>query len=340
MNQESVNRFDSAAMCTGKRIRSLLLALPDNIKSQAQEIRLRCGRPVTVCGLFGVVFVLDSGRTSFICSDSVVKASITDIEECFSIVCGHSVHTHMNGICAGFVTVSGGHRVGLSGTAVCDRGAVTGLRDVSSVNIRIAREFKGIADAVFENIRVNSKGGLIISGPPSSGKTTVLRDLARLLGGEEGGYARTVIIDEREEIAACVNGVPGNDIGVTCDVLSGYPKSEAVLIALRSMSPENIIIDEIGSMEEVKAVEQGLNSGVRFILSIHASSKEDFLSRPQAVRLIQTGAFSGVVFLGGAYAPSTVREFITAGELIDKTFRSSFADCGIGAGRVLCGNTC
>ena len=153
MNQESVNRFDSAAMCTGKRIRALLLGLPDNIKSQAQEIRLRCGRPVTVCGLFGVVFLLDSGRTSFICSDSVVKASITDIEESFSIVCGHSVHTHLNGICAGFVTVSGGHRVGLSGTAVCDRGAVTGLRDVSSVNIRIAREFKGIADAVFENIR-------------------------------------------------------------------------------------------------------------------------------------------------------------------------------------------
>lgn len=339
MNRESVNRFDSAALCTGKRIRSLLLGLPECIKAQSQEIRLRCGRPVTVCGLFGVVFVLDSGRSSFICSDSAVKASITDIEECFSIVCGHSVHTHRSGICQGYVTINGGHRVGLSGTAVCDRGVVTGLRDVSSVNIRISREFKGIADTVFENVRMNSKGGLIIAGPPSSGKTTVLRDLARLLGGEEGGYARTVIIDEREEIAACVNGVPGNDIGATCDVLSGYPKSEAVLIALRSMSPENIIIDEIGSMDEVKAVEQGLNSGVRFILSIHASSKEDFLSRPQALRLIQTGAFSGVVFLGGADTPSTIREYITAGELIDKSFRSSFADSSISDIRALCGST-
>lgn len=339
MKQDSVKRFDAAAAYTGKRLRSLLLALPDSIKSQAQEIRLRCGRPVTVYGLFGVAFLLDSGRSSFICSDSAVKASITDIEECFSIACGHSVHTHLNGICAGFVTVNGGHRVGLSGTAVCDRGVVTGVRELSSVNIRISREFKGVADAVFENLRINSKGGLIIAGPPSSGKTTVLRDLARLFGGEEGGYSKTVIIDEREEIAACVNGVPGNDIGMTCDVLSGYPKSEAVLIALRSMSPENIIIDEIGSMEEVKAVEQGLNSGVRFVLSLHADSAADFLRRPQAVRLLETGAFSGVAFLGGADTPSAIREYITAGELIDKTFRNGFADGGIGAGGLLCGST-
>lgn len=339
MNKESIKRFDGAAACTGKRIRSLLLNLPDSIKSQAQEIRLRCGRPVTVCGLFGVAFLLDSGRSSFICSDSTVKASITDIEECFSIACSYSVHTHSSGICAGYVTVSGGHRVGIAGTAVCERGAITGVREVSSVNIRISREFKGIADTVFENVRMNSRSGLIIAGPPSSGKTTVLRDLARLLGSEEGGYSRTVIIDEREEIAACVNGVPCNDIGITCDVLSGYPKSEAVLIALRSMSPENIIIDEIGNMQEVAAVEQGVNSGVRFVLSVHAESADDFMRRPQGVRLLETGAFGGVVFLSGSKAPSTVREYVTAGELVDKTFRSSFADGGIGAGRVLCGST-
>lgn len=337
MKQDGKHRFDCAASCTGKRIRQLLFALPDNIKEQAYEIRLRCGRPVTVSGAFGNVFLLESGRSSFICSPSVVTASITDIEECFSIVCGHSVHTHQSGICAGYVTVSGGHRVGIGGTAVCDKGNVVSVREVSSINIRISREFKGIAEGIFENIRLN-KGGLIIAGPPSSGKTTVLRDLARLLGSEEGGYGKTVIIDEREEIAACVNGVPRNDIGITCDVLSAYPKREAVLIALRSLSPENIIIDEIGSVDEVEAVEQGLNSGVRFFLSVHASSKEDFLHRPQALRLIQTGAFSGAVFLSGSDAPSRVEEYVSAGELIDQTYRSSFADGGISDGRVLCGS--
>lgn len=336
---DNTKRFDTAAISLSKRLSDLFLAMDKSDKDRIREIRIRNRRPVTVITDKGAELLTPSGRLTQIYSDLVLKTDENEVSEIFRRLCGYSVHSFADAINRGYITIKGGHRAGVAGTAVTENGKITAVRDICAINLRIAREIKGAADDIVKMFFSHGLCSVIIAGPPSSGKTTVLRDLARLLGGEEGGYARTVIIDEREEIAACVNGVPGNDIGVTCDVLSGYPKSEAVLIALRSMSPENIIIDEIGSMEEVKAVEQGLNSGVRFILSIHASSKGDFLSRPQAIRLIQTGAFSGVVFLGGAEAPSTVREYITAGELIDKTFRSGFSDCGIGTGRVLCGST-
>ena len=266
-------------------------------------------------GMYGEVFVCENSKISFIPDPSVYTVSISDIEQCFHTVCGYSVHTHQNGICKGFVTLNGGHRAGIAGTAVCDKNSINSIRDISSVNIRISREYIGCADCIFKYVKVNGIKSLIVAGPPSSGKTTVLRDFARLVAGEEGGYQKTVIIDEREEIAACSNGIPGNNVGVSCDVLTGYPKKEAVQIAVRSMAPENIIIDEIGSIDEALAIEEGLNTGINFFLSVHASDKEELLRRPQIHHLLKTGAFSSVVFLCGRENPSSVDGFLSLGEL-------------------------
>ena len=315
--KDNVERFDSAAAYTGQRIRKLLHALPQEIKEQTSEIRLRCGRPLMLSGLYGDVFVNESAGISYIADSSVCAVSINDIEECFHAVCGYSVHTHQNGICKGFVTLNGGHRAGIAGTAVCDKNSVSSVRDISSINIRISREYIGCANALFRQCKESGIKSLIISGPPSSGKTTVLRDFARLLAGEEGGYQKTLIIDEREEIAACSNGIPRNNIGISCDVLTGYPKKEAVLIAVRSMAPQNIIIDEIGSVEEAVAIEEGLNTGVNFFLTVHAAAKEELLRRPQIKQLIKTGAFSAVAFLSGSKNPSQINQLISAGELTE-----------------------
>ncbi len=336
MEKNNINRFESAARCTGVRIRRALLKLPESIKSTASEIRLRCGRPVMVSGLFGDIFLTENGRESYIITENVMKASINDIEDCFRTVCGYSVHTHQNSICNGYVTVNGGHRAGIAGTAVNVAGEVSAVRDVSSINIRVSRQFKGIADEVYEYIKNTGEGSVLIAGPPSSGKTTVLRDLARILSSEQGGYLKTVIIDEREEIAACCDGVPQNDIGISSDVISGYPKGQAVMIALRSMSPQKIILDEIGTDEEAAAIEAGLNSGVDFYLSVHASNEEELLRRKQIVRLLKSGAFSAVVFLKGKDFPSEVGKFISAGELIDKCNRfDNFWTLDSGS-RILC----
>lgn len=331
-----IKRFESAARCTGARVRRALLNLPDSVKENTCEIRLRCGRPIMLNGLFGEAFITSNGRESYIITPSVMKASIADIEECFRIVCGYSVHTHQNSICSGYVTVSGGHRVGISGTAVLSSDGIGSIRDISSINIRIAKEFKGIADELYSHIKNNSWKSVIVAGAPSSGKTTVLRDLSRILASESGGYTKTVIIDEREEIAACCNGVPQNDVGISSDVLSGYPKGEGILIALRSMSPENIILDEISTDKEVAAIETGLNSGVNFFLSVHAADLNELFRRKHIIRLLCGGSFDAVVFLDGQKNPSKTVDYIAAGDIFDKARRSCDDNVFNGVSRVLC----
>ncbi len=337
MNDENINRFDSAARCTGVRIRESLLKLPDNIKSSANEIRLRSGRPVMISGLFGDMFLSKNGIVSYILTENSLKASINDIEECFKIVCSYSVYTHQSSICSGYVTVGGGHRAGVVGTAVNIGGEINAVRDISSVNIRIARQFKGIACDLFEYIKSNSSNSVLVVGPPSSGKTTVLRDLTRILSSAQGGYMKTVVIDERDEIASCCDGVPQNDIGISSDVISGYPKGRAVMIALRSMSPQKIVLDEIASDDEAAAVEAGLNAGVDFYLSAHATDEYELIRRKQIVRLLKSGSFSDIVFLEGKDNPGKISKIISAGELIDRFNRSFDSDERNNSSGVLCG---
>lgn len=318
MEKENTERFNSLTKFFGQRIKSILLSVASDVKSNAQEIRLRCGRPLEIVMPDGSVFVLANSKTSYLVQQGLAIVSPNDVEECFRIVCGYSVHTHQSNICNGFVTISGGHRAGIIGTAVVNSGNISAVRDISSINIRISREFKGIAQPLFNIIAQHGFKSVIIAGAPSSGKTTVLRDLARMLSSAEGGFKHTVIIDEREEIAACSAGIPQNDVGVCCDVLSSYPKKHGLMVALRTMSPDIIVMDEVGSVDEVEDIKNGLNSGVNFFLSLHASSKADLLRRPQLVKLIQTGEFCGVALLAGKNQPSVISEFIGVGELLDE----------------------
>lgn len=232
------------------------------------EIRLRTGR--SACA------VMTDGRT-LKCSSPFRQQDIT---ECFLELCRNSVHSFAREISEGYITLPGGHRVGFCGTAVEQCGKLSTLKDISSLNIRFAREVRGCAEELCRRAFPDGLCSLIVCGKPLSGKTTVLRDTARILGESH----RVAVVDCRGEIAGVSGGVPALDIGENTDVLNGYPKGEGIMCALRSLSPEVIICDEIGG--DAEEVRQCMNCGVRLIVSAHAGSIPELMSRPALRELL------------------------------------------------------
>lgn len=277
----------------------LALASVDDVTAcRVYEICLRSGRPVTLRCLSGEYYICAGGRTSQILPSNPLCITTAGLAECFTAMCGYSVHSHSREISEGFLTLDGGHRAGFCGTAVVRNGQLETVREISSVSIRIAHENRRAAQEVSAELFDGGICSAIICGAPSSGKTTVLRDLTRRLSdGLCGINCKVSLADERNELAAVKNGLPQFDVGNNTDILTLYPKCAAIDIALRSLSPDVIVCDEVGSLEETEAVTRGFNSGIRFIVSVHAHGRRDFLLRPHCVRLLASGAFEKVVFL-------------------------------------------
>lgn len=194
-----------------------------------------------------------------------------------------SAHTVADQVRAGFVTLRGGHRLGLCGNAATQGGALHNIRHLSSLSLRIAREFKGISDEILPYVYQN--GGLqntLILSPPGLGKTTLLRDLVRNVssGSRYGAALRVSLADERGEVAALYMGQPQFDVGPHTDVLDGCPKAAAVLWLLRAMSPQVVALDEITAPEDIQAIETARNCGAALLATCHARGLEDLRGRP------------------------------------------------------------
>ncbi len=286
------NRFNDActALCTALYPR--VFAVPDDIKERAQEIRLRVNRPVSICcGRENYYITSDGSVTNAASEQPMLRAVKADIMETFQNICNYSIYSKQNEIRNGFVTMQGGHRAGICGTAVADDGIITNIRDITSINIRIASERPGCANEILARVGTEFNG-LLICGAPCSGKTTLIRDIARTLSLQN---YNTAVIDERGEIAACTAGKMQNDIGL-CDILDGYPKSAGITQAIRCLAPDFIICDEIGSARDAAAIEQGLHSGVRFAATVHCSDAKELLQKENIAKLIGKG-FDKTVFL-------------------------------------------
>lgn len=331
--QNNTNRFDQAAASLSTNLKGILQMVPVSAKRSAFEIRLRAGSPIAlICP--GQCWFLGEGSELHNLPQKGYIITGADIADSVVSMCSHSVHSHQQEMCNGFISLRGGHRAGICGTAVLAGGKITAIREITSVNLRIAREVPGSAAPLIDKIFRHQLSGVLLVGPPSSGKTTLLRDLARQLScGKAGRLYKVAVVDERCEIGAVYEGVAQNYLGPSCDILSGYPKGEGILTAIRTLSPQVIVCDEIGAREEVDNILDGLHCGVKVVASAHANSIEELCHRTQVRRLLEHGAFERIVMLGGADSPGEIKEILEVGELIgqaggDVAHRSMLIDDG------------
>lgn len=308
--------FVSALSIIRGELKNKLLNLPEAVKLETAEIRLRIGKPVVLFGTYSAVFlsrnegVTKNLREAFICYSE-------DMNDIFSRLCSYSVHSHLQSIVNGFITIQGGHRVGICGTAISDnRGNITSVRDISSLNIRIAREKPGCGDVIFNTLFHSSLQSIIIAGAPMSGKTTVLRDLVKSIS-DSYDSKKVCVIDERQEIAAMNAGFCQRDVGINTDVFDLYPKDKAVLNAVKTMSPQLIAMDELCSDSEIEAVSFAANSGVKFIVTVHASDYTEILERPQIKKLLHAYSFEKLVLLKKDI-PGVVEGIYDTKEILDE----------------------
>ncbi|CAB1247006.1 Stage III sporulation protein AA [Ruminococcaceae bacterium BL-6] len=332
MEDTNCSFFDTAAAPVSLRLAPYLRRLPERIKAKTQEIRLRVNRPVCLSVDGKNYFLAGHGISTL--PEHCVTAEKEDVEDTFRNVCSSSVYSHQNEIRNGYVTIRGGHRVGVCGTAVVSGGRIEGLRDISSLNIRVARQINGAANELLFRLGEGIFQGVLLAGAPSTGKTTLLRDLARQLSsGSNHPFSRVAVIDERGELGGTFLGEAQNDLG-NCDILDGYPKSEGILQAVRALSPELIVCDELGGERDAAAVREGLSAGVAMVVSVHAGSREDLLRRAQVRTLLLTGAFQTVVLLDSAAHPGKIKGIYKAGELLDQIAGNSGRGCGFCDGGV------
>ena len=255
------------------------------------------------------MFVLENGQISFCLTRGLLKTEASELAESFKLLCKSSVYAHTEELKKGYIRLRGGNRAGVCGT-LNENG---NMSDISSVNIRIAHEIRGAANDI---VRAYKPGGLLIAGPPGSGKTTVLRDLIRqLAGGVCGKIYRIAVIDSRGEISGSFDGKCGNDLGAGSDVLLMADKAAGIEMAVRTMFPDIVAFDEIGNEDELRRVSESFCSGVDIITTAHVGGISDLKRRRITAALIGSGAVASIALLPEIHG-GTVK-IISAEELND-----------------------
>ncbi len=263
--------------------RAMSFLTPDEL-ANLEELRLRLGRQPTM--------VLNGEEQAFPLGQAVSKE---DVEHILQLATDYSLYQAAT-LKDGFLTLPGGHRIGICGTVVLKDGSVTALKHFSSLNLRVARERVGIALPILEKLgRLSSS--IFIVGPPGAGKTTLLRDL--ILQTSNRQKQRISVVDERGELAASVNGIMQFDLGMYTDILTGSPKSIGIAMVLRTMNPQWIAIDEITTPNDIQAILQASYCGVHFLATAHAFNLEDLKSRPLYRALLAAGIFQTILVLDG-----------------------------------------
>lgn len=265
----------------------------NNIKKidELQEIRIKVDKRL----------IFEAGNCEII---SQYKPSKEDIKLIVQRMSNYSIYAFEEEIKQGFITIKGGHRVGICGRCIIENNTVKTIKDIASINIRICREIKGCGAQVLPFITLDEKIlNTIIISPPRCGKTTILRDLVRLISDgvddslQKLSGRKVCVVDERGEIAACFCGVPQLNVGLRTDVLDSCPKSDGIMMAIRSMAPEVIVCDEIGTYKDMESILAAMNCGVSLITSIHGNGTQDLYNRAVFKDLMNNNVFERAIVL-------------------------------------------
>lgn len=278
---------------------SRMLAYANLSFAHLQEIRLRVHCPLLVI-YDGVEWMVnyDGSLHREVCAG--YRISEQDLRDTLQIVSSYSLYAFEEEVRQGFLTIAGGHRVGMAGRTIVEQGHVRGMKYISFLNVRLAHQVKGCADQVLPHLVLDGQplSTLIVSAP-RCGKTTLLRDLVRLISdGTAYCAGRTVgVVDERSEIGGCHLGVPQNDVGMRTDILDCCPKAAGMMMLVRSMAPEIVAVDEIGDARDADAIAAVTNCGCGLLATVHGQTLEDICTKPLLSHLLAEKAFARFVFL-------------------------------------------
>ena len=267
-----------------------------------QEIRLRVGQPLRVMWK-NEEKVLPEKSGGYIISKEELKETMEYISH-------YSLYAYENELRQGFLTIEGGHRIGVAGKVIMEKEKVKNIQYISSVNVRVSHEVIGCADELLPYITKNRQvcHTLIIS-PPCCGKTTLIRDLIRQIsdGNRYVKGCSVGVVDERSELGGCYLGIAQNHLGTRTDILDCCPKAEGMIMLIRSMAPQVIAVDEIGTSEDIHAVEYAMQCGCKLIASVHGLDLDEAKKKPVLGELIRRRMFERYVVLGNGERPGEIR---------------------------------
>ena len=293
-----MERKDELIRIFAKEIRRILCRVEADFR-QVQEIRLRVGGPLLLVYGNREYYVTQEGRLKTTGEDAYF-VSRDELEETMEYISNYSLYAFEEEMRQGFITIQGGHRIGVAGrTVIADRD-IRSMKYISFINVRLSHEIQGCADLVMPYLyEWGQIAHTLLISPPRCGKTTLLRDIIRQLStGAVGHRGATVgVVDERSELGACYLGVPQNDLGIRTDILDCCPKALGMMMLIRTMSPQVIAVDEIGSKEDLEAIEYVMNCGCKLVATVHGSSVEDIMHKPVLEKLVRQQMFERYIIL-------------------------------------------